>query len=89
MRVGIGSRDTNGSMHYPGMRSLCQSPPNFQKAPGRKAPSPSPQARTFLLLLLQAAPKGRRSLNMRASRGDAVELCGGSGVFSGDPPFRC
>ncbi|CAB1457079.1 unnamed protein product [Pleuronectes platessa] len=31
MRVGIGSGDTYGPMHYPGMRSLWQSPANFHQ----------------------------------------------------------
>lgn len=31
MRVGIGLGDTYGPMHYPGMRSLWQSPANFHQ----------------------------------------------------------
>lgn len=31
MRVGTGSGDTYGPMHYPGMRSLWQSPANFHQ----------------------------------------------------------
>lgn len=54
MRVGIGLGDTYGPMHYPGMRSLWQSPANFHQHLAFPPPFSSPGPPTcFLFLLLR------------------------------------
>lgn len=52
MRVGIGLGDTYGPMHYPGMRSLWQSPANFHQHLAFPPPFPSPGPPTWFLFLL-------------------------------------
>lgn len=68
MRVGIGLGDTYGPMHYPGMRSLWQSPANFHQHlafPSLPPSSCPPTWFPFLLLhllLSQKKPKKKKPL---------------------------
>lgn len=68
MRVGIGLGDTYGPMHYPGMRSLWQSPANFHQHlafPSLPPSSCPPTWFPFLLLhllLSQKKPKKKKTL---------------------------
>lgn len=68
MRVGIGLGDTYGPMHYPGMRSLWQSPANFHQHlafPSLPPSSCPPTWFPFLLLhllLSQKKPKKKNPL---------------------------
>lgn len=60
MRVGIGLGDTYGPMHYPGMRSLWQSPANFHQHlafPSLPPSSCPPTWFPFLLLHLLLSQK--------------------------------
>lgn len=52
MRVGIGLGDTYGPMHYPGMRSLWQSPANFHQHLAFPSLPPSSCPPTWFLFLL-------------------------------------